>query len=184
MVQVYDGSAMSTKRAVSNIEHELECKLAAFVRSYIDASLSGESSYANEALTRVCSGFEYLVGHLLNERDEWRGRVDGIIPATDMVPDAIRVDSSLGFTLNGRAIWGESSRGPFWIEPFRGSVRLTEGTDALIDYEIRFADASRGLATFPYGKHLRRAEWYLPQEWLFMFSKGSMRKSDTSEKPS
>ncbi len=163
-------------------QHELECKLAGFVRCYINASQNSEHSQAEEALRWVCSGFEYLLGHLLDECGDWRGWVDGIMPATDMLPDAIKVVLPLDLTIRGLAIWGERSRGPFWIEPFQASARIAAGTDSLIDYEIYFGDASRGLARFAYGKHVRRAEWYSPHEWLFMFSNGDLAKRNTAER--
>jgi hypothetical protein len=162
----------------------LEWKLAGFVHSYINACQSGEYSRAADALQWVCAGFEYLLGHLLDGRGEWRGWVDGVIPATDMLPDAIRLDSPLGLTVSGTALWAKSSRGPFWIEPFRGSVSLAVEEDALVDYELCFGDATKGLAAFPYGKHVRCAEWYLPREWLFEFSNGGVFRSDSGYKPS
>ena len=39
-------------------------------------------------------------------------------------------------------------------------------------YELHFADAARGLGKFSYGKHIRREDWFFPEDWLFSFSKG------------
>jgi hypothetical protein len=117
---------------------------------------------------------EYLLGSLLDECDGWRGWVDGVVPATDMLPDAIKVSSGVDLTLRGKAVWGENARGPFWVEPFLALVRVSEADDAIAGYEIKFADAARGLATFPYDKHVRRPEWFSPAEWLFVFSKGTV----------
>ncbi len=100
--------------------------------------------------------------------DRW---VDGIFPAYDMVPDALKVTSPVELTVRGSALWGKGSRGTFWIEPFFASVRISENTDAIVSYSLKFADAARGLGTVPYGKHLRRPDWFFPVEWLFTFSK-------------
>src|SRR5258706_13448909 len=74
------------------------------------------------------------------------------------------------------AIWGKTARGPFWIEPFLASVRVSESSDTIVNYDLGFGDAVRGLGTVPYGKHLRRADWFFPTEWLFRFSKGAAGK--------
>jgi hypothetical protein len=162
-------------------ELELESKLAGFVRTYIHTSQGGEQSQAEEALRWVCAGFEFLLGSLLDQRDDWRGWIDGIIPATEMLPNAVEAITHVDLTVHGQAIWGERPRGPFWIEPFHGSVHIAEGHDALVGYEVYFADAARGLATFPYGKHIRRPEWYSPTEWLFSFSKGTLAKRTVAD---
>jgi hypothetical protein len=155
-------------------DNELEIKLAGFIRSYIHASYGEDSLLEQNALRWVCSGLEYLLGSLLNGCEGWRGWVDGILPATDMLPDAVKVSSGIDLTIHGQALWGEDARGPFWIEPFLGSVRISETHDAITGYKINFADAARGLATFPHDKHVRRAEWFSPAEWLFVFSKGTV----------
>lgn len=119
-------------------DNDLEANLAGFVRSYVHASASGDASQAEEALRWVCSGLEYFLGSLLDECDGWRGWVDGIIPATDMLPDAVKVGSNLDLTVRGQALWGERSRGPFWIEPFLGSVQMAGTSDVLTGYKIAF----------------------------------------------
>jgi len=150
---------------------DLESKLAEFVRSYIIATRSSDSSEEEEALRWVCCGLEYLLGERLGGSSGWTGWVDGVVPATDMLPDAIEVASGVEMSVRGRADWGNPSRGPFWIEPFFGSVRISETGDSIVSYELRFADADRGLARVPYGKHLRRPDWFFPAEWLFTFTK-------------
>jgi hypothetical protein len=152
----------------------LQSKVAGFVRSYIDATQSADPLRTEEALRWVCSGLEYLLGSLLDECDGWNGWVDGITPASDMLPDAIEVSSNVDLTIRGKAIWGERSRGPFWVEPFLSSVQIADRRDVIAGYEIGFADAARGLAKFPYEKHVRRAEWFSPTAWLFTFSKGTL----------
>jgi hypothetical protein len=160
--------------ASGTFDNELESKLAGFVRSYIHASRSDDPSEAGEALRWVCASLEYFLSSLLDDCDDWRGWIDGIVPATDMLPDAVKVRSHIELTIRGQVIWGERSEGPFWIEPFLGSVRIAEAQDAMAGYEIHFADAARGLAKFPYGKHIRREDWYSPTEWLFAFSDGTL----------
>lgn len=154
-------------------DFDLESKVAEFVRSYIRASRGGDSSAEQEALRWICAGLERLLGDLLQGSEGWTGWVDGIFPATDMVPDALKVISPVQLTIRGSALWGKASRGPFWIEPFLASVQICENTDALLSYSVKFADATRGLGAVPYGKHLRRRpDWFFPVEWLFTFSKG------------
>jgi hypothetical protein len=162
-------------------DNELEIKLGGFVRLYIHASLGGDSQLEQNALRWVCSGLEYLLGSLLNGCDGWCGWVDGILPATDMLPDAVRVSSGIDLTIRGQALWGENARGPFWVEPFLGSVRVSETHDVIAGYEIKFADAARGLATFPHDKHVRRPEWFSPAEWLFVFSKGTVGEKSIAQ---
>jgi hypothetical protein len=169
-------SALSRMQQRQTSSDDLESKLAGFVRSYIHASKNGESLQAEEALRWVCSGMEYLLGSLLDDCKGWHGWVDGIIPATDILPDAITVSSNIDLSVCGQAVWGERSQGPFWIEPFLGSVQIAETHDVLGAYEIHFGDAARGLAKFPHDKHVRRVDWFSPGEWLFVFSKGSLRK--------
>jgi hypothetical protein len=149
----------------------LESKLAAFVRSYISASRDRDSSEQQEALRWTCCGLEWLLGGVLQGSQGWGGWVDGISPAMDMLPDSVNVISAVELSLRGSALWGKSARGPFWIEPFFASVRISETVDEILSYELRFADAARGLGQVPNGKHLRRADWFFPAEWLFTFSK-------------
>ena len=172
----YDGDATRSFAArrmqqPRTSDNDLESKLAGFVRSYIHASRGGGATEAKEELRWVCAGLEYLLGSLLDGCDGWNGWVDGIIPATDMLPDAVQVSSDLDLTVRGQRIWGKKSGGPFWIEPFFGWVQITEERDAVAGYEIDFGDAGRGLGECPYGKHIRLAEWYSPRAWLFAFSK-------------
>ncbi len=155
-------------------DFDLESKVPEFVRSYLRASGAGDSSEEQDALRWACAGLERLLGGLLQGSEGWTGWVDGIFPATDMFPDALKVISPVELTLRGSALWGNASRGPFWIEPFLATVQLSENTDAIVSYSLKFADAARGLGTVPYGQHLRRPEWFFPIEWLFTFSKGAI----------
>jgi hypothetical protein len=153
---------------------ELESKVAESVRSYIRASRGANSSEENEAFRWTCVGLEWLLGWLLEGYEGWNGWVDGIFPATDMLPeDALKMVSPVELTVRGTALWGKRAGGPFWIEPFFASVQISEDTDTLAGYILKFADASRELGTVPYGKHLRWPHWFFPAEWLFTFSKGA-----------
>ena len=152
-------------------ESDLESKLARFVRSYIVASRTAHVAEQEEALRWVCSGLEWLLGGRLEGVDGWTGWVDGILPATEMLPDGITVISAVELQIRGQALWGERAAGPFWINPFFGSVQISEGSEEITNYELRFGDAARGLGRVPYGKHLRRADWFFPAEWYFTFFK-------------
>jgi hypothetical protein len=152
---------------------DLESKLAGFVRSYIRASRREDSSQESEALRWLCCGLEYLLGELLQHSDEWKGWVDGVTPATYMIPDSIKIVSPVNATLRGYADWAMDARGPFWIEPFLADVHISETEDVVVSYELNFADATRGLGRVPYGKHIRRPDWFFPTDWLFTFSKAA-----------
>jgi hypothetical protein len=164
-------------------DFELEAQVAEFVRSYIRASRAGDSSEEQEALRFTCAALERLINGLLKGSEGWTGWVDGILPATDMFADALKVISPDELTVRGRAVWGKSSRGPFWIEPFWGAIRLFENTDAIVSYSLRFADATRELGTVAYGQHVRRPAWFFPAEWLFTFSKGELTVRSDVPKP-
>lgn len=150
---------------------DLELKLAEFVRTCIDAARSDDLSQEPEALRWLCCGLEWLLGEQLQDRDGWSGWVDDIIPATDMLPGAIQVISPIEVSVRGYATWAKAGRGPFWIEPFFGIVRISESDNSITGYELHFGDAARGLGTTPYGKHVRWESWFLPAEWMFHFSK-------------
>ena len=79
--------------------------------------------------------------------------------------------STVELSVRGRALWGKSAGGPFWIEPFLGAVQISETTDAIVSYDLKFADAARGPGATPYLKHLN-PDWFFPAQWLFAFSKG------------
>src|SRR5262249_32887525 len=72
-------------------DFDLESRVAEFVRSYIRASRGGDFSEEQEALRWTCAGLERLLGGLLQDSKGWTGWVDGIFPATDMLPDALKV---------------------------------------------------------------------------------------------
>ena len=75
--------------------------LAGFARSYSHAP-----HFLHRRLRWVCTGFEYRLGAPLEGRDGWLGWGDGILPATDMLPDFIRVISEVELRVRGRAVGG------------------------------------------------------------------------------
>jgi hypothetical protein len=150
--------------------NDLEAKLAGFVRSYIRS----DPAQREEALRWVCAGLEWLLGTLLNDCTGWSGWVDGILPATDMLPDAIEVISPVALSIRGCALWAKSAKSPFWIEPFHATVQISEAAEGtIVSYDLMFADAARELGTVPFDKHLRRPDWFFPSQWLFTFFKGA-----------
>ena len=120
---------MSSPEARSPETDELETKLAGFIRSYI---YSTDPSQKEEALRWVCAGLEWLLGTLLNGRTGWSGWVDGILPATDMLPDAIEVISPGALSIRGCALWAKNTaRSPLshfmrqFKSPMRQQIRLS-----------------------------------------------------------
>lgn len=158
----------------------LELQLAESVVSYIQVAHDGSISQEQETLRWVCAGLEFLLGSLLQQCEGWNGWLDGIFPATDMLTDAVVLVSGTDLEIRGQALWGEHGRGKFWIEPFLGLVRVTKTYDAVLSYEISFADAARGLATFRHDKHVRRVDWFYPERWMFVFSKNMSGEENIS----
>lgn len=109
----------------------IEAKLARFVRDYIGVASSGSNEDHDEALHWVCTGFEYLLGALLDGCRNWSGWVDGIEPAFEHFPDAVMVVSKVEVRIRGRADWCKAGSGPFCIEPFFGTVRIAQRHDTI-----------------------------------------------------
>lgn len=61
-------------------------------------------SQEEAALRWVCTRWEYLLGAPLEGRDGWLGWGDWILPATEMLPDSIRVISEVELSVRGRAV--------------------------------------------------------------------------------
>lgn len=61
----------------------------------------------------------------------------------------MKVLSPVESTVRGLAIWGENVRGPFWIEPFFASLRISEVSGTIAGYDLGFGDAVPGLGTVP-----------------------------------
>lgn len=87
----------------------------------------------------------------------WRGWIDGLLPAIEHLPDSIDVVPDTEVSIRGRIIWvqGVGVRESWWIDPFLGSVQISESENLLLHYELRFGDAVRGLGRFPYRKTVR-----------------------------
>lgn len=85
---------------------DLESKLAEFVRAYLEAAPSSDSSQEQEALRWLCSG-RILLGEQLQRRDG----------------EGIKVISPIEVSVRGSAIGAKAACGPFWIKPFFGIAR-------------------------------------------------------------
>ena len=83
----------------------LESKVAGFVRSYIRASHERDSSEKQGRCDGICTGLERMLGGLL------QGRVDGVHPATDMLPEALKVISPLELAVRGGPLWRRVRKG-------------------------------------------------------------------------
>lgn len=142
---------------------QLESELAKLVRPYF----KNASVLSKRQESAICATIERLLQKRLEawvawERSYW---VDGILPTAGMLPESLQALSGEGLHICGRAIWSKGgSADPFWIEPFFATIRPSE------DYTLRFGDAARGLATTPYGTHLRYADWLYPEQWLVVFT--------------
>ena len=89
-----------------------------------------------------------------------------------MLSDAIEVISPVALSIRGCALWAKSDKSPFWKEPFHATVQISDAPEgAIVSYDLMFGDAARQLGTVPFGKHLRRPDWFFPSQWLFTFSK-------------
>jgi hypothetical protein len=156
------------------VGRDLKSKLAGFVLSYISLTDHGDSPDRHEALRWVCAGLAYLLGELL-KRQEGADRsiwIDGMIPAWDHLPDAVKVLSPVELTVRGSALWASGPRSPFWKAPFFAQLQISDLGDRIISYDIRFGDASRGLEAVPCDKRLRRTDSFFPSDWLFKFEVG------------
>ncbi|HLJ13985.1 MAG TPA: hypothetical protein VKV15_05770 [Bryobacteraceae bacterium] len=153
------------------------------MRSYIEAARSDDFLQQQEALRWVCSGLEYMLGVLLDGNEGWNGWVDGILPATDYLSDAVSVVAPDTLSVRGCALWGRHAGGSFWIEPFLGSVQILDASDVIVNYDFKFGDAARGLAKVPFDKHLRYPNWFFPERWLYTFANGRSSKAEGTSTP-
>jgi hypothetical protein len=85
-------------------DFDLESKVGEFVRAYICVSRGGDSSEQQKALRSTCAGLERMLAGLLQGSKGSTGWVDAISPGE--------------LSVRGCALWGEGSRGLFWMEPF------------------------------------------------------------------
>src|SRR5690242_14402604 len=113
--------------ASANLDSFQKPEVAKAIRSYVRSSGGNDELEMEKALQRICPWLAFLLEDLLDGTLGWSGWVDGVSPATDMIPDPVKVISNVELSVRGRADWGESAgTGPFWIEPFLGSVRISE----------------------------------------------------------
>ena len=148
----------------------LESLLATDLRTYLGAGNSSPEEHQDQ-IQSLMATLEYLLQTHLEGCEGWKRSyfVDGIFPAFDVLPDCFSIADG-EMRIRGRADWcGESGA---WIEPFYAAMRLSAAGDPLSAYTLCFGDSARGLATVPYGKHLRRTNWFYPDSWLFTFTKG------------
>jgi hypothetical protein len=117
----------------------------------------------DENLRTVCSPLDRLLGELLSTSDGWSRYhfLDGILPCTaeKLSPDDL--------FLTGLVVWiGDGGRE--WKEPLSANLRVSDALPSKIRYELRFADADRGLGTCPYGTPHDFP--YVPvTNWMFTF---------------
>ncbi len=113
----------------------------------------------------VCSSIWFLL-----ERHLWRlpgtefpdnGWVDGFFIERLYVcaPDEIHL-RGLFVWVQGQDLW--------WLDPGTITVRLLPGTEVVARYDLRFGDATTGLAKRPYARR-RAPHSIMPSNWLFEF---------------
>jgi hypothetical protein len=167
---VHGSLGLLSRRIVKNIPaiRDLETKLARYIRSYLSAYGRGDAT-EQELLVWVASAMGWLVGRLLDGNDLWGPHrwVDAISPSSGaevLVPGHI--------VLEGLLIFGDSSKGGGqWWEPFYGSVRISETSDEILSYQLKFGDNARGLGNVGYNEHPKGWNWSQPEQWMFVFAK-------------
>jgi hypothetical protein len=142
----------------------MEALLANSVRSYL-ARPDLDSEVEQQRLREVCSALARILGRRLEGHDKWSRFycVDAISPTSATIVSAREL------LVQGLVIWGQSRQNREWVEPLFASVRLPEGSDEPLSYQIMCGDAPLGLGTRAYGTG-RRSNQTLPQEWIFTFS--------------
>jgi hypothetical protein len=88
---------------------DLEAKIAEFVRTYIATARSEDLSKEPGALCWLCTGLEELLGQQLEGCDGWNGWIDGIVPATDRLLEAVKIISTVEVSVRGYAMWAKAS---------------------------------------------------------------------------
>jgi hypothetical protein len=86
----------------------------------------------------------------------------------------VAVVSDEELSVLGSMIWGEKGTTKQWVEPFFASVRVSENGEELLGYHIMCGDASTGLGKVHYTTHSRTAERPDPEDWIFVFSNGTI----------
>ena len=160
----FSASARQTRRCSTepNRNGKLEEILAQDLQSYLrDCGSVDEAD--QQQLRAVCSTLARILGQLLQGNEKWSVYywVDAILPISTTA-------DSGELKIYGLMIWGQSKQTQQWVEPFLGSVRLSETGNRVI-CRLMCGDAARGLGRLPYGKSNTRAGLRLPEEWLFSF---------------
>lgn len=150
-------------------ENVLQSIVAHDVRSYMRARGQRDDSEAHE-LRSVCSGLARLLGQLLEGHEKWSRYhwIDSVLPTLA----AVVSDEEL--SVLGSMIWGEKGSTKQWVEPFFASVRVSESGEELLGYQIMCGDTSTGLRKLPYATYARTAERSDPEDWIFVFSEGTI----------
>ena len=142
----------------------IESSLAVAVRNYLAAE-QNERISEDQNLRPVCECLVRLLIDLLKSKAVWNqyNSVDEISPCI-----AERVSpNDLLFT--GLMIWMVGRKSSEWKEPLFAAIHVPEGSPARLTYEIRVADADRGLGKCPYGTPHNFP--YVPvNNWLFTFA--------------
>lgn len=144
--------------------NRVESSLAAAVRNYLLAE-QNERISEDENLRPVCRWLARLLDDLLKNEGGWSqySWVDDISPCT-----ADRV-SPTDLVFTGLLIWLGGSKSSEWKEPLFATLHVSESSPARLSYEIRLADADRGLGKCPYGSPHDFP--YVPvNNWLFTFA--------------
>jgi hypothetical protein len=151
-----------------NRKGDAEAILAKDIQAYL--SLHGRDDEGEqEQLQKVCSALDHLLALLLQlqeskvwDQNYWN---DGVIASAEISSPSV-------LDLQGLAIWAKDNTSGFYWEPFAAVVRISKAGD-LVDYQIKFADATWGLGKVAWNTRPRGWNCTPPQKWMFEFSGGS-----------
>ncbi len=118
-----------------------------------------------DARIALYSSIQFLLERHLGGCEGWprEGWVDGFYA------ERIRVISPDTLEIPGYFIWMEEQKAA-WLEVGFSAVQLAPNSDQLSSYVLKFGDASKGLATWPY-KRDHGHVWAAPKEWMFVFER-------------
>jgi hypothetical protein len=129
----------------------------------------GDEREAHE-LRSACSGLARFLGQLLAGHGKW-SRYHWVDSA---LPSLAAVVSDEELSVLGSMIWGEKGRRKQWVEPFFASLRVSKSGEELLGYHIMCGDAAKGLGKSPYATLAVTAEQSNPEDWIFVFSDGTI----------
>lgn len=142
---------------------DLKTRLADAVQQYLLQKPSDRIS-EDDQLRVVCDRLAPFLSEVLKGADGWDRYkwVDAISPCTATSVS----DSELEFS--GLVIWGTRGTSKEWVDPLWASIRLLDHSSEALEYELRFANADRGLGKNPYGSPQDFP--YVPvTDWMFTF---------------